>query len=671
MVSRGGASLVEREPVFSRDGKRLLVCTACTVTVFSVQTGEVLTVLKGHTGFVNSVVVVPNATICHCWTAALDGTVRFWDFAAGTLLRTVNVGHPVQSMVIPELCKPRDAEKGDGKRKALVAFLSVGWYKGEAKDESEEDVKGRVICYNLTSAKQIPGHLAKTRYVETLCVSPGGGLVGMADDHKAWIWMVPQGGIEKSNVIPWTILHHTKRILVLAFDSSETRVAAGDHTGRILVWENVGDRTFSSIDNDGKVRVGKFTPPPKIVMRGRVRGGGVRGKDDAASCTTYHWHAREVKSLTFTMDGVYLLSGGLEGVLVVWQMETGKRTYLPRLGGALFYIAPSLHPALFAIACMDNSIKLLNTGTMDVERTIQGIKPPFVMPKQLSMNPSMVSIEPSEGKIVVATHNLSLQFYDPASDQHVAELQVTPRNYVVGAREEEEEGLSTCVTHVAFSADGLCMATVDVRIGEQSIGGGACLKFWEKNLQNRKFSINTQIDEPHEISALSFQSRERMAVSCSDTEFKIWVPHERRASRVSWRCRSVGSYRQRPILAAAFSSDGSILAVAASEFLTLWNPATNSLVKVLSNAVVHPLQPIHHLAFVNQSNCLVAASSGERPLLTVWDVSTLSVRWSQAISVESLSVDPIRANFAVLAGVPSDTYQEGTFGFISLVAYFF
>lgn len=152
-----------------------------------------------------------------------------------------------------------------------------------------------------------------------------------------------------------------------------------------------------------------------------------------------------------------------------------------------------------------------------------------------------------------------------------------------------------------------------------------------------------------------------MAASCSDTEFKVWVPHERRVSRVSWRCQSVGSYRQRPILATAFSPDGSILAVAASEFLTLWNPATNSLIRVLSNSIAHPLQPIHHLAFVNQSNCLVAASSGERPLLTVWDISTLSVRWCQAISVESLSVDPVQASFAVLAGVPSATYHEGTF----------
>jgi NET1-associated nuclear protein 1 (U3 small nucleolar RNA-associated protein 17) len=346
-------------------------------------------------------------------------------------------------------------------------------------------VKGRVICYNLTSGKQIPGHLAKTRYVETLCVSPGGGLVGIADDHKAWVWMVPQQGtIDSADVVPWTILHHTKRIMLMAFDSAETRVAAGDHTGRILVWENVGDRSFTS----GELGVGKFIPPPK---HGRLRGAGVRGKDDAASCATYHWHSNEVKALTFTVDGVYLLSGGLEGVLVFWQLETGKRNYLPRLGGAVFSIAPSLHPSLFAIACNDNSV---NIGTMEVERNIQGIKPPFPMPKQLTMQQSMVAIEPSEGKMVVATHNLSLQFYDSASDKHVAELQVTPRNYVTGGR-DQEDGLSTCVTHVAFSADGSCMATVDVRVAEHDIGGGACLKFWDRQPGNLKFSINTQIDE--------------------------------------------------------------------------------------------------------------------------------------------------------------------------------
>lgn len=115
----------------------------------------------------------------------------------------------------------------------------------------------------------------------------------------------------------------------------------------------------------------------------------------------------------------------------------------------------------------------------------------------------------------------------------------------------------------------------------------------------------------------------------------------------------MGTYRGRRMLAASFSPDGSLLAVAASELVTLWNPATNSLVRVLSNTFTsstHPLSPIHHLAFVKQSNCLVTGSSHFRSLLTVWDLSTLSVRWSLSTSVESLTVDPVQANFAVLIG---------------------
>lgn len=142
MVSRGGAILVQREPVFSKDGKRLLVCTSDTVTVFSVQTGEVLTILKGHTKHVSSVVVVPVVTICHCWTAGLDGTVRFWDFASGTLLRTLEVGHPVHSMVIPELCKPRVEESKEDsiKRKPLIAFLSTQVISHPLSDSSNPSV---------------------------------------------------------------------------------------------------------------------------------------------------------------------------------------------------------------------------------------------------------------------------------------------------------------------------------------------------------------------------------------------------------------------------------------------------------------------------------------------------------------------------------------------------
>lgn len=52
--------------------------------------------------------------------------------------------------------------------------------------------------------------------------------------------------------------------------------------------------------------------------------------------TTVHWHTGPVGALCFSSDGVSLLSGGREGVLVIWQLENNRSNYLPRWVGGLF-----------------------------------------------------------------------------------------------------------------------------------------------------------------------------------------------------------------------------------------------------------------------------------------------------------------------------------------------
>lgn len=356
-----------------------------------------------------------------------------------------------------------------------------------------------MVCHNLTTGKSLPGHLAKTYSTHRLYVSPAGGLVGMLDMRKVWMWRVPQGAFEGVHHVQSTILHHTRTLSVLAFDITETRVAGGDQSGRILIWENVGERLFatnSAVKDKSPNK--KLHPAQKNLPQDLESRGGVRGDDDAGALTTYHWHAHEVKFLIFSSDGAYLLSGGSEGVLVIWQLETGKRQFLPRLGGPLVSIASSPKPFVFAVTCMDNTLKFVNIGTMEIERNIQGIKPPFLLPKQSTLHATRACIEPQEGKIVLPTHNLSLQFYDAASDLHVTEIQVAPRNYIsTGGRNERDGGPSTFVTHVEFSADGTSMATVDVRVSEQEVGGGACLKYWDREPGKLQFSVNTQVDEVH------------------------------------------------------------------------------------------------------------------------------------------------------------------------------
>lgn len=84
----------------------------------------------------------------------------------------------------------------------------------------------------------------------------------------------------------------------MAFHPTERMVAAGDTTGRILIWRGVGRETFSN----SKISNGRLNKDAEDMP-------GVRDEDDADSCTTWHWHSSQVNVLFFSSDGAYLYSG--------------------------------------------------------------------------------------------------------------------------------------------------------------------------------------------------------------------------------------------------------------------------------------------------------------------------------------------------------------------------
>ncbi|RWW86236.1 hypothetical protein BHE74_00004997, partial [Ensete ventricosum] len=162
----GGQSLVSSPPVFSHDGKKLLVCTGFTVSIFSTSTGMKITELEGgHTDRVTSVVVVPVAApsskfISYCWTSSLDGTICYWDFSVPELIKKVKVQLPIHSMVtivIPNIsCTPIGSSE---KTSNHYAFISVEDLTISA-DENKA-FRGQIQIYNLTKSRRVGGLLAE------------------------------------------------------------------------------------------------------------------------------------------------------------------------------------------------------------------------------------------------------------------------------------------------------------------------------------------------------------------------------------------------------------------------------------------------------------------------------------------------------------------------------
>ncbi|OMO51290.1 hypothetical protein COLO4_37741 [Corchorus olitorius] len=616
---RGGRSYVSSPPAFSNDAKKLLICTANTVSVFSTATGLQITSLEGHTALVTSVIVFPAAKgLCHCWTASLDGTIRKWDFSVPVLFNTVDIRMPIFSMVIPSLCLPAEGKEKHGN---LFAYVSV-----ENTKETQEKPKAfrRQIRKCNLSKSRLVGKLilGETSKPELLIVSPSGNFFGIRNKCKLHIWKVPDP--ESEHAITRITLHHTKQISAIAFHPTQRIVAAGDVTGRILVWRGFGNKTFyrgNAVVNERLIDIEEDKP-------------GVRDNDDADSCSTWHWHPAEVKVLRFSSDGAYLYSGGKEGVLVVWQLDTGKKKFLPRIGSPLLHFIDSPDPTL-------------SSAPSSYPETYKGLS-------------NGIAFDQTAGLVAVRTENYCIQFYSLVDDRGISEVQVCERNNQPG------DDITVIVTAVALSLDGSVMSTAEVKLAEEGIGGLVCLKFWVSGSQNKEFSLSTIVYEPHrdgKISAVTFHPSGRMAASSSfGGDFKVWTcnnespKNEQMLQNSSWTCHAVGSYKKKQMTAAAFSADGSVLAIAAETLITLWDPYKNVLLAVLGET----LTPIVRLSFVGNSDNLVAASCGSKAQLSVWSMSKLSLSWSYKLHIEALASAADLSSFAALALLPESS-NETTF----------
>ena len=234
-------------------------------------------------------------------------------------------------------------------------------------------------------------------------------------------------------------------------------------------------------------------------------------------------------------------------------------------------------------------------------------------------------VEPRNRNVVLNGVDGSVQFYNPNSDAHVAEVEVVP---VSRNQSSDNKFVRANVQHTAFLANGEWMATVDkrddfVNTSEQH------LKFWRWDPDTQSYALHTRVDKPHagKVTSVTFNSASSrggrpMAITTSDDKtFKVWhftsnLGTAYDSDEEAWTCRSIGLYRRDIPEAASFSADGSILAVAFGSLITLWDPYENCIRQVLAQPCE---ESINTLRFVGDSPYLLSASKNR---ITVWNMLT-------------------------------------------------
>lgn len=231
-----------------------------------------------------------------------------------------------------------------------------------------------------------------------------------------------------------------------------------------------------------------------------------------------------------------MISGGSENVLVIWQIDTSKKDFLPHLSGCVENIVVSSTGSSYVLHLDDNSAMIISTTEMKPSAYISGIQSTAAQvstPKDAlvqrvgaveqarrSIPAAIRSTEPSKLHLCVGNgrqssapllQSFDLESFTSINKQPLARTQPTDVN-ITNKGVPIDEPL---ITHISFSADGKWLASVDEwqpserdvetvskDLKEQFIRERheIYLKFWEMGSGENGAALVSRINAPHATS---------------------------------------------------------------------------------------------------------------------------------------------------------------------------
>ncbi|KAJ2881624.1 NET1-associated nuclear protein 1, partial [Coemansia aciculifera] len=296
-----GGTLTHDAVVFSSDSSLFFLAKDNALAVYNVENAEIIQSIAikhigkkkmaGQATTIHAIVADPSQTEGRrgVYTFCADSSARLWDADTGCLVSEWRL--PGGSAVYAEADPTR-----------INAFYCA-MRQPAAKNQRPNLDKARYMISRITlvdDGSVQTEALFKMTGVVGLCVRGDSEWVAAYSKFRVVLAQV-RGGSGQVVQHTWSM---TERVSTLAFHPAEPVLAVGDWRGRIVFWHCV-DEQLVGIQPTTDLQITR---------------------------NSHHWHAHRVNSVAFAESGTTMLSGGEEGVLVLWQLVTGSRSFVPRLG---------------------------------------------------------------------------------------------------------------------------------------------------------------------------------------------------------------------------------------------------------------------------------------------------------------------------------------------------
>ncbi|EPY52574.1 U3 snoRNP-associated protein Nan1 [Schizosaccharomyces cryophilus OY26] len=602
----GGHMIPQLPAIYSNDNKFLFITYDTFVGIFSLITGECVNRIFFTTQNNDSTplaVLLSPQNAFELYLVFRSGFVCVHDWATTELLRTMEISTRVHAATFSgnTLFAVTDAQPSksgpSSERFILYALLP--------------SISEKSSSLNPTFIFKFNDFIALSSS-ETSANLPT--VAVLTNDKVMFAVNVPK---KKKHQSRWEIHEHkfNQPQALTHISVHETKVAVADNEGRIHVFS---DFTSSRVSG------------PRIM----------------------HWHANPLGGLTWALDGEYLVSGGQEGVLVLWTLETSHRQFLPRLGSSIDSISVSHNSDSYALHLGDNSLTVIKAVDLTEQIHVRGIHHMIPGPSDKMTSEDdrkaigelfKFSTVNRRGELMLLSsscfngHFVALQQYDLKADACIRNFEVARYSYgsvskTAAASPANETGYISSIA-VACSNDDSYIATLDcwttntVDQQQRKIKQTA-LKFWQFDTVAKTWKLMTRIDQPHDnnqdvLGLISTTTGNKFVTLGTDATLRVWTLSSR-----TWVCSAmrrfaniIGQSTYSFSHALTNSLDGSIIAFGFDACVHLVHSETLETIFIIE--VPHG-GPIENIKFLGEEYLVIVS---QRRLM-IWNVVSMTAQWT-------------------------------------------
>ena len=260
--------------------------------------------------------------------------------------------------------------------------------------------------------------------------------------------------------------------------------------------------------------------------------------------STKHWHSHKINDLLLDPNNEYLYSCGNEGVIVIWNINTWVKDFLPRLNDIISTIIISSDSKFLACYLKNNSIKIINLSLMKIIHEISSINYSSFVDKFILFNKKFHYIT------FYNENNGIIQFYNIGSNVFSFELNVFNKNFISKTEKEKDNNMKK-LKKIAFSSpkndSDICyMLTLEEIYFDLNKLLTSYLMFWKVEKEN--IELIEICENPHLNEKIEFIEGSNYFfkfVTLSNSHFKIW---ELNNEKNKFICSFMGKYKNQKII---------------------------------------------------------------------------------------------------------------------------